>query len=152
MNNLPRSLSQELLNESEQVLEEIERILTQNDQSPTHTLSQLVQTVFRRPRGNSHPSHDTDPSSTIFSSLFNNLSSNDPVSEMGEVEQLLRHFTFALTSPSRTPVHERSPSASVPASPRSPSRRMDPHRRYSSEEYSFARDEFKKLAESSEAR
>ena len=156
MSHLPRSLSQELVNESEQLLEEIDRILTQNDQSPTHMLSQLVQTVFRRPRGNSRPTHDSNVSSDIFSSLFSHPSSNDPVSEMGEVEQLLRHFTFALTSPSRTPNQARSPnespSASLHSSPRAVSRRMDPHRRYSSEEYSFARDEYKKLAESDEAR
>ena len=175
MNNLPRSLSQELLNESEQLLEEIDRILTQSDQSPTHTLSQLVQTVFRRPRGNSqffansivergstplvananeesNQDGNANASSSIFSSLFSNPSSNDPVHEISEVEQLLRHFTFALTSPSRTPTHALSPSSSVPTTPRARSRLIDPHRRYSSEEYSFARDEFKKLAESPEAR
>jgi len=157
MSDLRRSLSQELLQESEELLEEIERILSPDStQSPTHTLTQLVQTVFRRSqanqtgrlRGDSHPNH---ASSMIFSSLFQAPSSQDPVREVGEVEELLRHFTFAL-GPLEGGSPNGSPSSSVLHTPRRSSRRIDPYRRYSSEEYSFARDEFKKLAESCEAR
>jgi Ring finger domain len=106
MNNLSSLISQELLEESEQLLEEIDRILTQNNQS------------------------------------------SSPILEIREVEQLFRHFTFSIASPTSS----LSPLSDESATSRSRYRFIDPYRRYSSEEYSFARDEFKKLAESHEAR